>query len=414
MKNEPKNPPADTSPQEELPPVAKLPAEQAPATTVNEPQTELEGTETGEEKEPTALAAVESIDILATKDILIHRQVGQIPEMRKTEWKDFLNDVQSVGVRDPALVRRKGSEYECFDGRHRLRAALELGKLTIPARIMDVGDEEVAEIIYAAAVHRRHLTDDQRAMLATHWIKIRGKEAKKARGQKGGQAAGRGRPMQTNSLQDTSSQELSQEQPAEVHAPASDSLQDTVSGKLSSDKQPKKSTRQQAAEEFGVSERKLKDAMNLVKNAPEVAARVLAGQLKLRAAIRLVDKVAHIPSNACGSKLECLGDEYVGYGVVVKNAVYVVDKGHYEMAEVLIAGVGKRVARDLCVALADKLWMTRPYRRKKPGTKRVQNPKTSAKAPTADPPPAAAVPEQEPGQATAASSTTEVAAPQSG
>jgi N6-adenosine-specific RNA methylase IME4 len=51
-----------------------------------------------------------------------------------------------------------------LDGRHRLRAAVELGLETVPVRVVSPGDEH--EYVLLAALRRRHLTASQKAALA--------------------------------------------------------------------------------------------------------------------------------------------------------------------------------------------------------------------------------------------------------
>ncbi len=81
-----------------------------------------------------------------------------------------------------------------WTARHRLRAALELelaGLPTAPA-MCEPGDE--AAYMIRAALHRRHLSDDQRAMLAVRLSAELGADQRRLRAQKAAQARWSGTP----------------------------------------------------------------------------------------------------------------------------------------------------------------------------------------------------------------------------
>jgi hypothetical protein len=150
-----------------------------------------------------------------------------------------------------------------LDGRCRLKAAQEGGQQTVPARVIDLNPHEQALHVYRTAVMRRNLNDDQRAILAARYRELLSEAARKARAQKGGQAGGRGR-RKADSSQDTAPQKLSEEAAQAAGA----------------------STRQQAAAQHNVPERKLRTAIGIERNDPELADKVLAGDTTLRQAKR--------------------------------------------------------------------------------------------------------------------------------
>lgn len=76
--------------------------------------------------------------------------------MRRDEWTAFLVDVSEHGIATPIDITPAGV---VLDGRHRLRAAQQLGLRQVPVRVVAPKDE-VAYIL-RAALHRRHLSQSQ-------------------------------------------------------------------------------------------------------------------------------------------------------------------------------------------------------------------------------------------------------------
>ncbi len=97
----------------------------------------------------------------------VHPEAGLVPEMRPGEYSDLLADVRVRGVRVPLEVLGD----VVLDGRHRLRAAVEAGLPRVPVIEADLKGESAAHYVLKAAVLRRHLTDDQRAMMAALFAK---------------------------------------------------------------------------------------------------------------------------------------------------------------------------------------------------------------------------------------------------
>ncbi len=185
-----------------------------------------------------------------------HPLAVAIPEMRPAEWCAFLEDVRQRGILDPLRLGSDGTTV--LDGRHRLRAARELGLEAVPTApaLCEPGDE--AGYMLRAALHRRHLSDDQRAMLAARLAEAMGAErrresARAAAKARWGDASGIG-VVPDASLPDPS--------------------------------------RTIAARSLGVSERRLRLARELARAAPDLAARVEAGGLALPAARGWVERRA--------------------------------------------------------------------------------------------------------------------------
>jgi N6-adenosine-specific RNA methylase IME4 len=91
-----------------------------------------------------------------------HPDADLIPEMEPPAYAALFEDVRTHGIRQPLDV----DGTVVLDGRHRLRAAQELGLQTVPVRHVSLNGESATEYVVKSAVHRRHLTDDQRVMIA--------------------------------------------------------------------------------------------------------------------------------------------------------------------------------------------------------------------------------------------------------
>jgi excisionase family DNA binding protein len=94
-------------------------------------------------------------------DLSIHPSVALVPEMPAAEYAALRSDIEARGILVPIEIT---SAHAVVDGRHRLRAAGDLGLSEVPARVVDPGDE--VTYILSAAIYRRHLTASQRAALA--------------------------------------------------------------------------------------------------------------------------------------------------------------------------------------------------------------------------------------------------------
>jgi len=101
-------------------------------------------------------------------DLKPHPLAYLIPDMRGSEWEDFYTDVALRGIKVPLEVLADGT---VVDGRHRLRAALELGMKEVPIIDAPLNGDNPEVYMLKAAVLRRHLTDDQRAAMAALWKK---------------------------------------------------------------------------------------------------------------------------------------------------------------------------------------------------------------------------------------------------
>ena len=194
-----------------------------------------------------------------------HPLAAVVPEMRPGEWRAFLSDIGQRGVQEPLRVAADGSTV--LDGRHRLRAARELAIKAVPTApaLCEPGDE--AGYMLRAALHRRHLSDDQRAILAVHLAEAMSAERRRERAQVAAQARWTG----------------GEEGPDAPDASGTGAVQQAS---------PLHFSREVAAKTLGVSERRLRLARELAQVAPDLAARVEAGGLALRAARGWVERRA--------------------------------------------------------------------------------------------------------------------------
>jgi len=202
-----------------------------------------------------------------------HHVAADVPPMRAEEWESFVADVKARGVLDPLTVQHDSDGGVVLDGRHRLRAAQEAGLADVPVLLVDLSADEQVACVYRTALLRRHLNDDQRAVLAARWAAAEAKKARTERATKAGLAGGRGRSgsKAKDSSGDVSSPELSA-----FDAKGDD--QETKSGA------PR--ARERAAVQHAVPERRLRAAAELDRRTPELAASTLAGEMPMRQARR--------------------------------------------------------------------------------------------------------------------------------
>ena len=95
-----------------------------------------------------------------------HPDAHLVPDMRPSEWRDFYADIAFRGITVPLEILADGT---VLDGRHRLRAALELSLPRVPVIDAMLGEDDSATYMIKAAVLRRHLTDAQRAAMSVMW-----------------------------------------------------------------------------------------------------------------------------------------------------------------------------------------------------------------------------------------------------
>jgi N6-adenosine-specific RNA methylase IME4/ParB-like chromosome segregation protein Spo0J len=106
-------------------------------------------------------------DGVTDAELEVHEAASLFPDMGKNEFEALKQDIAKNGLRLPILVFRN----RIVDGRQRLRACRELG---IAPRFQAVHEmqKSVPEYIISMNLQRRHLSDSQRAMVASSFAKL--------------------------------------------------------------------------------------------------------------------------------------------------------------------------------------------------------------------------------------------------
>lgn len=191
-------------------------------------------------------------------------QVHVLPEFRDLVTPLSTDELQGLkaalakdGQREPLVIGWLNNEYVLLDGHTRYRIGLDrtdgYSRGDLSYKIITLQSREAAKLwILENQVSRRNLTDDQRAVI---WNEIRERRSAKQRAEQ---------------LQ------LARDTKAGVQ---------TV-GDKTTHTEPKERIRSAVAKDAKLPERKLRDAQELKKAAPELAAKVRTGELTLKEAKR--------------------------------------------------------------------------------------------------------------------------------
>jgi ParB family chromosome partitioning protein len=71
--------------------------------------------------------------------------------------EELANSIETHGIIQPLLVRRKGTSYELIAGERRLRAAKLAGLVEVPAIVQDYADDRILEIALIENIQREDL-----------------------------------------------------------------------------------------------------------------------------------------------------------------------------------------------------------------------------------------------------------------
>ena len=89
-----------------------------------------------------------------------NKQFSQmVPEMTEVEYKDFLESIKKVGIRQPIHILK---DKTILDGRHRVRACKDLDISEIQALVHNFDEDEAIEFVRDTAIERRNITKEQR------------------------------------------------------------------------------------------------------------------------------------------------------------------------------------------------------------------------------------------------------------
>lgn len=104
-----------------------------------------------------------------TTQYRIHPALELFPSLDGDAFDQLLEDIRRNGQRDAIVL----DEYDVLlDGRARLRACQELGLQLKTMRRVDDDEAECAAYVISRNLHRRHLSESQRAMVAAKWVAL--------------------------------------------------------------------------------------------------------------------------------------------------------------------------------------------------------------------------------------------------
>lgn len=97
---------------------------------------------------------------MATGNEPVHPAAELFPMMSESEFAQLVDDMRENGQHEPIVYWRQ----QLLDGRNRLRACKLIGIQPDTCEIND--DDDPYQWVISANLHRRHLTESQRAMVA--------------------------------------------------------------------------------------------------------------------------------------------------------------------------------------------------------------------------------------------------------
>lgn len=109
-----------------------------------------------------------------------HPVADIFPMMSDREYQDLVEDIRAHGLREPVWTHRDG---RIIDGRNRWLACAELG-IEPQTKVYEGDDAGLVSFVVSLNLHRRHLNESQRAMVAARVSNL-----------------GRGRPIENPSIE---------------------------------------------------------------------------------------------------------------------------------------------------------------------------------------------------------------------
>ena len=110
---------------------------------------------------------------IETKSLSLHPLASLFPAMTAVEFRELVQDIGQHGIHEPLLLIGK----QILDGRHRWRAAGQLDLPTVPTREW-AGAGTPLEAVVSLNLHRRHLSESQRAMVGARVLPMFEERAK--------------------------------------------------------------------------------------------------------------------------------------------------------------------------------------------------------------------------------------------
>ena len=176
------------------------------------------------------------------------------------EFGELVRDLQEHGLLQPIVLH----EGQVLDGRNRLRACRHAG--VEPRYVAWTGESPTAYVL-SLNLHRRHLTDGQKAMIAADALPLFEAEARERQREAGRETAAR------------------KQEPGQLEANLPQAARPAPKAR---DRAPQ--ARDRAAAATGVSGRTVQAAKAVKEKAPDLAERVHAGAMSLHAAERQVKR----------------------------------------------------------------------------------------------------------------------------
>ncbi len=129
-------------------------------------------------------------------NLKVHPAAELFPLMNESELRELAEDIRAHGQKDPCVLY----QGKLLDGRNRWRACQLLGIEPKVCKIEESHKFDPLRYVLSKNLHRRHLSESQRSMVAARVRSLYQKRAKHRQsegGKRGGKLAGRGRPKTT-------------------------------------------------------------------------------------------------------------------------------------------------------------------------------------------------------------------------
>jgi ParB family transcriptional regulator, chromosome partitioning protein len=95
-------------------------------------------------------------------------------EFSQSEIRSLSESLKDHDLLQPILVRKVGNRYQLISGERRLRASIQAGWTTIPARIREADDRLVAELAIVENLQRKDLNAIEKALSFKRYIEQHG------------------------------------------------------------------------------------------------------------------------------------------------------------------------------------------------------------------------------------------------
>jgi len=225
------------------------------------------------------------------------------------QFGELCNDIVEHGLLQPIVV----SGDLILDGRNRLRACRERGIPPIFVEFESLGRTcSVEEYIWSMNIHRRHLTSDQRAAIATTWKERLATEAKQRQSAAGG-AKPQQEPLAVKSPQSpevVTIREVRKDAESQICMERPDQLRRDAGGRRAP------TTRQTMAKQADVSEHKIKMAAKIASTRLDLVTEVAKGKMKLSQATRIAQAQVLLPTK---NYAEAAEQDMQRFGGIVKS-----------------------------------------------------------------------------------------------